>query len=259
MIRLAFIALLTATMLSTDGVDRWRDGDRAYRTGAYEEAVEAYTEALDRMAPDNPRRYRVQSNLGAALYALGRHEDARESYRRATEIATGDSERARAAYNAGTISLEMADYRGALDHLRESVIADQSNDDARHNLELALRQTPPEDEHGSMMPSDEARGTGDDEEDERQEEGDVDDDPDGEDDAEGDEGDDADVDEDPDSDEESSDEDGRDRSGSASTHEPALTREQAERILQALESGEQEALRHVRQTDSPQRRIEKDW
>jgi Ca-activated chloride channel homolog len=258
MIRVGFIGLLLATMLSTDGVDRWRDGDRAYRSGDYERAVEAYTEALSQMDVDNVRRYRVQSNLGGSLYALGRHQEARDAYRQAAVLARTDSERARAAYNAGTISMEMADYRAALEHLRESVLADRSNDDARHNLELALRQTPPDDEGGSMMPSEDSSGEGDDGEDEEtRSDAESDDDPDAEDEVEGEEGDESE--EDSDFADESADDDSRDRSDGEPSHEPALSREQAERILQALESGEQEALRHVRQADAPQRRIEKDW
>jgi Ca-activated chloride channel homolog len=259
MIRSLLIALLLGSLFASDGPSRWRDGDRAFREADYERAVEAYTEALSHFEGDAPRQYRLLNNIGAALYRLGRADEAKNTYRRAAEIASNRTERANSAYNAGTSALASAHYKDAVRHLRDALVADPSHVDARHNLEVALRRTPPEQPSESMMDGDDDAGA-DDEEAEESESGQTDDEDDATDQST-DEADDSRGDAEPGDGEDynPSEGDAITREEHGGRPEPALTREQAERLLQALEQGEQEAVREVRRAPAPQRRVERDW
>src|SRR5204863_239691 len=55
-------------------------GSALHRVGRYEDAVAASRRYLD-LAPDGPWTGAAHSNLGLALRALGRHDEAEELYR----------------------------------------------------------------------------------------------------------------------------------------------------------------------------------
>ena len=110
-------------------------GNRLYDEGRYEEAHEQYLEAL-REAPDSPI---VPFNDGNALYRTEELQRAMESYRRAVE--SGDPAiEAQAWYNLGNALYKQQQLEPALEAYKEALRRNPADTDAKHNFELTLEQ-----------------------------------------------------------------------------------------------------------------------
>jgi tetratricopeptide (TPR) repeat protein len=124
--------------------DRER-GNRLYRAGKYAEAVQAYESAL--RAGDGSAELRY--NLGTALLQLGRYADAEQNFRSALDAVEPDL-RERTFYNLGNRFLSAAradpDPRrkgplldAAIEAYQRSLRLDPADAESKWNLELALR------------------------------------------------------------------------------------------------------------------------
>ena len=110
-------------------------GNRLYDEGRYEEAHEQYLEAL-REAPDSPI---VPFNDGNALYRTEELQRAMESYRRAVE--SGDPRiEAQAWYNLGNALYKQQQLEPALEAYKEALRRNPADTDAKHNFEVTLEQ-----------------------------------------------------------------------------------------------------------------------
>jgi Ca-activated chloride channel homolog len=143
--RAAILAVLIATAPAFGPGDLER-GNRMYREGRYEEAVEAYRRVVEsgRSAPE------VHYNLGTALLALGSYQEA-EQHLQAALQAVEPELRHRSFYNLGNRFLHEG--RGDPDLQRQGRLLDAAIEsyrralrlapgdvDAKWNLELALRE-----------------------------------------------------------------------------------------------------------------------
>ena len=110
-------------------------GNRLYDEGRYEEAHEQYLEAL-REAPDSPI---VPFNDGNALYRTEELQRAMESYRQAVE--SGDPAiEAQAWYNLGNALYKQQQLEPALEAYKEALRQNPADTDAKHNFEVTLEQ-----------------------------------------------------------------------------------------------------------------------
>lgn len=126
-------------------VERWlynpreRTGEGIERLAGEEEAAAGEArrafEAAGRLAPDDPR---VAYNTGTARLLAG-HGDAVEALGQAAAAAPADLA-APAHYNLGTAQLAADDPAAAVAALKQALRLDPGNEDAKHNLELALRR-----------------------------------------------------------------------------------------------------------------------
>ncbi len=141
-IALGVLVLLT----SAAGIGDVERGNRLYRAGRYAEAVQAYEAALR----DGNNTSELRYNLGTALLRLGRYEDA-EQHLRAALDAVDPSLRERTYYNLGNRFLEAArasaDAGGqgplletAIEAYKRALRLDPEDEDAKWNLELSLRE-----------------------------------------------------------------------------------------------------------------------
>ena len=111
------------------------EGNQLYDEGRYDEAHERYLEAL-REAPDSPV---APFNDGNALYRTDELERAMDAYRQAAE--SGDpAVDARAWYNLGNALFRQQQLEPALDAYKQALRRDPTDADAKHNLELAIEQ-----------------------------------------------------------------------------------------------------------------------
>lgn len=112
-----------------------REGNRLYEEGRFSEAHEKYLEALLE-APDSPI---IRFNDGNALYQGEDYESALESFRAAVE--SGDPELAAAAwYNLGNTLYRQGALPESLEAFKQALRADPADADAKHNLERVLEQ-----------------------------------------------------------------------------------------------------------------------
>jgi len=143
--RSAVVLLLTGLMLGFGPGDLER-GNRMYREGRYQEAVEAYRSALQggRTGPE------LHYNLGTALLALGEYGEA-EQHLQAALQAVDPELRHRTFYNLGNRFLEegraqpdlQAQGRlldASIEAYRRALRIAPADAEAKWNLELALRE-----------------------------------------------------------------------------------------------------------------------
>lgn len=139
---LALTLLLAGALAGFRFFDDETEGNRAYRRGDYEKAVQLYRSALATGEVDPRLRY----NLGTALLRLGETAAAVEHLERALEGHSPEL-RARTFYNLGNARARgeggapsAGDLRKAIDAYRRSLLLQPDREDVRWNLELAMRQ-----------------------------------------------------------------------------------------------------------------------
>ena len=111
-------------------------GRELFVAGEFEQALEKFEEALIQ-APEDPR---ISLALGETLHHLERYEEAGVEFERALGLAGDPELRAEALYNLGTTRLAAGQTDQAVEDLLASLQFDPDQADARHNLEVALRQ-----------------------------------------------------------------------------------------------------------------------
>ncbi len=109
-------------------------GNRLYKDQHYQKAIEAY-DAAEHEVSGEPR---VHFNRGNALFKLGSSKEAREAYLRAMGFKKPGLKK-RNYYNIGNTFLAQKAYRDAVSYYRRALEIDSGYDDARYNLEIAIR------------------------------------------------------------------------------------------------------------------------
>jgi Ca-activated chloride channel family protein len=109
-------------------------GNQSYADKKYEEALEKYESVEEQLTGEA----RLQFNRGDALFMLQRFKEAREAYLRATGSEDPDLKK-RIYYNIGNTFLSESAFQDAIDYYRRALQLDPAFEDARFNLELALR------------------------------------------------------------------------------------------------------------------------
>jgi Ca-activated chloride channel homolog len=173
------VLLLVVLAVTGSGIGDLERGNRLYREGRYDEAAAVY----ERIVADGTAAPQVHYNLGTALLALGRFDDAQRHF----EIALQGVEpelRQRTFYNLGNRFLEEGRAEG--DVQREGALLDAAIEayrgalrmaphdvEAKWNLELALREREENEQRQQSMPQqpDPQSGQDDDEEQQQQAEG----------------------------------------------------------------------------------------
>jgi Ca-activated chloride channel family protein len=110
-------------------------GNRLYEEGRYDEAHEQYLEAL-REAPDSPI---APFNDGNALYRTEELQRAMAAYTQASE-SEDPVVAAQAWYNLGNTLYRQQQLQPALEAYKEALRRNPADADAKHNLEVTLEQ-----------------------------------------------------------------------------------------------------------------------
>lgn len=147
--RLVLLALLLATLPGCTTWSPWQTwlGNRAYGDRDYAKAAEHYRQA----AAEDPA---AQVNLGDALYQQGKYAEAAAELTKAAEEPSPEI-RARANYDLGNARFQQEDWAGAAEAYKAALRYDEDDEDARHNLQVALDKlkSPPPDPNPSPSPS----------------------------------------------------------------------------------------------------------
>ena len=145
------IALLAIVLLSVacgqmpDQINN--SGHDAYASGDYASALEAYESARIGV-PSAPEPH---YNIGNTLYRMGQFDVSINDYDESIRYSTSDL-RSRGFFNRGNAAFQMQQYLQAVEGYKEVLRMNPDDLDAKHNLELALRQLPPEAQDPQMEP-----------------------------------------------------------------------------------------------------------
>ncbi len=245
-----FLLLLVLLLgLAGDGDKDGRRGNAHYKNGNYEAAADAYYRGLAAYETGTPDAayYGLQNNLGAALHQQGDFALARPAFARAMETAPSQADFARAAYNAGNNAFREEQAEAALDFYKKALLADPANADAKFNYEFVKRRQQRQQQQGQGENQDQQDGENQDENQQGENQ-------------------------------QNQDQQNQEQQQEGQNQEPQegeqpqnaepqpqpetpdqLSRQQAERILQALENEEEQLLREVQKVKGRPRRVEKDW
>ena len=238
------IILLVLLQVSSDGA---RSGNDAYERGDFVAAEQAFREAIER----NPNDPRLHFNLGNALARQQKFDEAIQAYERFRSLSSTPQERALADYNIGNLFAQQEEWQRAADQFRNALRQNPNDEEARFNFELANRNQQQQEQEQQPDRGDQNQQQDqqqDQNQQQNQEQGDSDGDP---------------QDQQNQQDQQQDQQDGDQQDDSQSGQQPQagdMTQEDAERLLNALESQEQDLLRDFHRNQIPQhRRHANDW
>ena len=113
-----------------------KNGNEAYKKNDFETAIKQYQQATTK----NDKNTKAQFNLGNALYKADKKDDAINTYDKAAKDAVKPAEKSNALYNKAVALQNTKKLKESIDAYKKALMQDGNNEDARHNLQLALRQ-----------------------------------------------------------------------------------------------------------------------
>ena len=122
-------------------------GHEPYARTDYAAALDAYNRARELAHTSGEPHY----NAGNALYRMEEFEESLEEYDQALKYARGDL-RSSGFFNRGNAAFQARQYAQAVEAYKEVLRMNPGDADAKHNLELALRQLPPPDSDDEQTP-----------------------------------------------------------------------------------------------------------
>ena len=134
-------ALVTLGLLACGGTAAQVNdsGHQPYLDANYPAALDAYRGAQDR-APESAQPF---YNAGNVLYRMEEYEEAIQEYDESIGLAKNEL-RAQGFFNRGNASFQKQKFAQAVDAYKEVLRMNPDDEDAKHNLEMALLQNPPE-------------------------------------------------------------------------------------------------------------------
>ena len=109
--------------------------DELYGQGRFAEAEKIYA-ASDM---DNPKDLRYRYNRGCANYQGADYKGATAAFSSVLRRAKDSKTQVKAAYNLGNTAFKQGDFASAVAHYKRAILIDPESENARYNLEIALR------------------------------------------------------------------------------------------------------------------------
>lgn len=112
------------------------DPDELYRLGRFAEAEKIYADS----DMDNPKDLRYRYNRGCANYQGADYKGATAAFSSVLRRAEDSKTRLKATYNLGNTAFKQGNFASAAAHYKKAVLIDPESENARYNLEIALRK-----------------------------------------------------------------------------------------------------------------------
>lgn len=241
-----------------------RRGNKHYRAEEYDEALAEYRDGQV-VAPELEE---LAFNSGNALYRMGEFDSALREYLNAA-ASFDDELSAMSYYNAGNAELSAGDLEAAMESFKQSLRRNPGDLDAKYNLEVALalleeRESQEQGDQGQEGQEGDQQQESDQSEQEQQ----------GDQEQEGDQSEEKNEEQEGNQEEQEGDQSGEDGEsgggeeeqtsdspqGDGEQDEPAMSEEEAERLLDAIDRGERELQAELRAARARKReKVDKDW
>lgn len=132
----ALLLFFTTTTNAQVDKEALKKGNEAYKKSDFEKAITQYLDATKQ----NEKNTTAQYNLGNALYKANKKEDAIKAYDKVATEAANATKKSNALYNKGVALQSNKALQECIDAYKKALLHDETNADARHNLQLALQQ-----------------------------------------------------------------------------------------------------------------------
>lgn len=257
---IAFSCLISTGLLAQEERKHIRDGNAYYYDGKLTEAEMAYEKALETKSD----LYEGLFNTGNVFYQRDSFNLAADQFDVAAAATEDASLKAKAYHNKGNSLLQAGDYEGSVQAFKDALRNNPADDDSRYNLAYAMgklkEQQQQEKQNKENKKEDEEKGDEEDqnqqnkdqEKDENQEDKEGQDNKDSKDPEEGDKG---------EGNESKKGDEENQQEREAQPREGQLSKEEAKRLLEALQNEEQKVQLKLQKVEKKgdKKNIEKDW
>jgi tetratricopeptide (TPR) repeat protein len=113
-----------------------KKGNDAYKKNDFETATKKYGEVVQK----NENNATAQFNLGNALYKTEKKDDAVNAFEKANATLIKPAEKSNALYNKAVVLQNNKKLEDCILSYKNALKLDPNNEDARHNLQLALKK-----------------------------------------------------------------------------------------------------------------------
>jgi len=131
----AFLAIGFLLLSSVRG-ECSEDPDQLYEKGRFAEAAKEYAD----QDMDNPRDIRYRYNRGCADYQASDFKGAMAAFSSVLKRTDDPETRVKAVFNLGNAAFKQGDFASAKAYYQQAIVLDPTNENARFNLELTLRE-----------------------------------------------------------------------------------------------------------------------
>lgn len=128
-----FLSIFLLFFLVGAAPDDARKANEAYNNGNYTRAAELYKKAI-KSDPDNARLY---FNLGNALTKAGQVDNAIQVFEQYKSMVDDPGQMAKANYNIGNAYTKSQQWDKAINYYKDALKFEADDEDAKHNYELA--------------------------------------------------------------------------------------------------------------------------
>ena len=279
--RLLIVIIALAVGITDDGSKKGRKGNENYRKQQHAEASALYKEGLDASQDSKPRILAgLWNNLGSSLFRTGDFQQARDAFSNALGFAESEAEISHFAYNTGNSIYSEAKnansqqpppsisgappssapagggggqaLQEALNYYRQALLADPTNEDARFNYEFVKRQLQEQEQNQDQENQEQQENQ--DQQNQEQNQDQENQDQQNQDQQNQDQ-----QNQDQQQENQQEQQQPQEQQQQPQNDPTKLSREEAERILQALQNEEEELLRQVMKPQTRPKKVEKDW
>lgn len=247
---IGLLALLVLPVSAQEERSLTRDGNKLFAKGKYADAEAAYKKALEKQANFPEAVF----NLGDAIYKQKRYDDAIAQFEQAAKTFKDPKQKAQAWHNLGNCQLEKEEYEKAVDAYKQALKLNPQDRDTRYNLAYANAKLRKQQQENQQKKNDKNKDKKDNK-DQNKDQKDQD---------KKDQKDKSDKDKKDDKGQKDKDQQGKgdkDKPQPKPGQEPKLSKEQAEKLLEALKAEEQKAQDKMQKKAAKpvEVQIEKDW
>jgi len=247
--KIVVVSIFTVLLFSTahsqtrstinNGVDKYEEGD-------FVGASENFQRSID----EKFENYKGHFNLGDALYKQEKYEDALNSYKNAMALAETDNQKAEVFHNVGNTLLKSQKLKESIGAYTESLKLNPNDRETKYNLSYALKQMQQQEENKDQDKDDKNK---DDKKDDQKKDQNKDD-------QKKDKNEDKEDKKDPQNQDKKDDkEDQQPPNQQQQQPPPEISKEEAQRILDALKDDEKDMQKELRKKKGKKVKVEKDW
>lgn len=238
------LCLMSNNLFSQEERSLTRDGNKLFDKGKYSDAEASYKKALDKKNNFTEAIF----NLGDAQYKQNRYEDAGKQFQLASKVLTDPKLKAGAFHNLGNTFLEQKKYEEAVSAYKQALKVNANDKDTKYNLAYANAMLKQQQQNQNNKDNKDKKEDKKDEQNKKDKKDDK-----GNEDKK---------------DEKKDDKDGKGDKDKENKEQqpkkgnrPELSKEQADKLLEALKNEEQKTQQKMQQKNAkPQDvKIEKDW
>ncbi len=213
-----------------------REGNTSYEKGKYSDAETSYRKALDKNSHSFPGSY----NLGGAMYRQKKYDEAIQQYQRSAEKTTDPVEKANSYHNLGNAYLQSQQYQESIDAYRQSLKLNPGDNETRYNMAYAQamlkkqqqeQQQNKDQQNKNQQSKDKKDQQSKDKQDQQQQS----------------------------NDQQQDQKQQKEQQKAQAQKQPKISKEDAERILQALKNDEQKLQEKMARKEGERIKIDKNW